>query len=573
MKKSLLMKTMLLLFALVTGSTCAWAADTWEETALSDLTSTDVFVIVGNNGSTYAMTNDNGTTKAPVASAVTVTGNKITSAVADNIQWNISGNATDGYTFYPNGSTTTWLYCTNSNNGIRVGTNSAKTFKVKSGYLQHAGTSRYVGIYNSQDWRCYTTNGGNIENQTFKFYKKVAGSSKKAAGLSFAISSYEVAPNTIFSQVVTNPNSLAVTYASDDEDIAYVDPTTGEVLTGDKIGTATITASSAETASYDAGEASYTITVFDATANDGTEAKPYTVTEALALIDALADGGKTQSVYVKGTVSTGLSNIVNDPSKSYDGAATYYISADGTTSSQLMIYRGYNIAQTKFTAESDLSVGDEVVVFGSLYKYVKNNVTTPEFASGSCITQLKHGSEPEVKSLDVAAAEYRTYVATANLVVPTGVKAYIATGETASTLTLTSVAKIKEGTPVILNAAEGYYTFEITDDAVTYPATNLLKISDGTAVNGVFVLAKSGDNVGFYKWMGGALSAGRVYVDAPANAARDYLEFTFEESDVTAISEVTNTNRTNEFYDLQGRKVAQPTKGLYIVNGRKVIIK
>ena len=568
MKKSLLMKTMLLLFALVTGSTCAWAADTWEETALSDLTSTDVFVIVGNNGSTYAMTNDNGTTTAPAASAVTVTGNKITSTVAENIQWNISGNATDGYTFYPNGSTTKWLYCTNSNNGIRVGTNNAKTFKVNSGYLQHAGTSRYVGIYNSQDWRCYTTNGGNIENQTFKFYKKVAGSSKEAAGLSFAISSYEVAPNTIFSQVVTNPNSLAVTYASDDEDIAYVDPTTGEVLTGDKIGTATITASSAETATYDAGLATYTITVYDPTANDGSEAKPYTVTEALALINILGTASSIP-VYVKGIVSTGLTNIVNDPSKSYDGSATYYISADGTTSNQLMIYRGFNIGKTKFTAESDLSLGDEVMIYGSLKMYN----TTPEFNSNNYIVQLKHGSEPEVKSLQVAAAEYRTYVATSNLVVPAGVKAYIATGETASTLTLTSVAKIKEGTPVILNAAEGYYTFEITDDAVTYPATNLLKISDGTAVNGVFVLAKSGDNVGFYKWMGGALSAGRVYIDAPANAARDYLEFTFDD-DVTSVESIKRETRTNnQYFNLAGQRVAQPTKGLYIVNGKKYVIK
>ena len=29
----------------------------------------------------------------------------------------------------------------------------------------------------------------------------------------------------------------------------------------------------------------------------------------------------------------------------------------------------------------------------------------------------------------------------------------------------------------------------------------------------------------------------------------------------------------NEYFDLQGRKVAQPQKGLYIVNGKKVIIK
>ena len=568
MKKSLLMKTMLLLFALVTGSTCAWAADTWEETALSDLTSTDVFVIVGNNGSTYAMTNDNGTTTAPAASAVTVTGNKITSTVAENIQWNISGNATDGYTFYPNGSTTKWLYCTNTNNGIRVGTNNAKTFKVNSGYLQHAGTSRYVGIYNSQDWRCYTTNGGNIENQTFKFYKKVAGSSKEAAGLSFAISSYEVAPNTIFSQVVTNPNSLAVTYASDDEDIAYVDPTTGEVLTGDKIGTATITASSTETATYDAGLATYTITVYDPTVNDGSEAKPYTVTEALALINALADNGKIQSVYVKGKVHEVTSFNSNYKS------LTYYIEDLTDNTKALYVYSGKNLGNTDFTGTSDLSVGEKLVIFGDLQKYVKNSVTTPEFTMNNYIVQLKHGSEPEVKSLQVAAAEYRTYVATANLVVPTGVKAYIATGETASTLTLTSVAKIKEGTPVILNAAEGYYTFEITDEAVTYPAANLLKISDGTAVNGVFVLAKSGDNVGFYKWMGGALSAGRVYVDAPANAARDYLEFTFDD-ETTGVDDVRSkmSDGRSEYFNLAGQRVAQPTKGLYIVNGKKYVIK
>ena len=562
------MKTMLLLFALVTGSTCAWAADTWEETALSDLTSTDVFVIVGNNGSTYAMTNDNGTTTAPAASAVTVTGNKITSTVAENIQWNISGNATDGYTFYPNGSTTKWLYCTNTNNGIRVGTNNAKTFKVNSGYLQHAGTSRYVGIYNSQDWRCYTTNGGNIENQTFKFYKKVAGSSKEAAGLSFAISSYEVAPNTIFSQVVTNPNSLAVTYASDDEDIAYVDPTTGEVLTGDKIGTATITASSTETATYDAGLATYTITVYDPTVNDGSEAKPYTVTEALALINALADNGKIQSVYVKGKVHEVTSFNSNYKS------LTYYIEDLTDNTKALYVYSGKNLGNTDFTGTSDLSVGEKLVIFGDLQKYVKNSVTTPEFTMNNYIVQLKHGSEPEVKSLQVAAAEYRTYVATANLVVPTGVKAYIATGETASTLTLTSVAKIKEGTPVILNAAEGYYTFEITDEAVTYPAANLLKISDGTAVNGVFVLAKSGDNVGFYKWMGGALSAGRVYVDAPANAARDYLEFTFDD-ETTGVDDVRSkmSDGRSEYFNLAGQRVAQPTKGLYIVNGKKYVIK
>ncbi len=147
---------------------------TWESAPLSSLTADDVFVIVGDNGSTYAMTNNNGTGSAPGATAVTVTNNKLSADPAATLQWNISGNATDGYTFYPNGSTTTWLYCTATNNGVRVGTNANKTFTISNeGYLLHSGTSRYVGIYNSQDWRCYTSINSNIENQTFSYFKKV----------------------------------------------------------------------------------------------------------------------------------------------------------------------------------------------------------------------------------------------------------------------------------------------------------------------------------------------------------------------------------------------------------------
>ena len=148
----------------------------WVLTDLADLTEDDVFVIVGNNGSNYAMSNDEGTGNPPLAVAVTIEEDEITSDVDDNIKWNISGDATNGYTFYPNGSTTTWLYCTNTNNGVRVGTNSAKTFVIDSDYLKHSGTSRYVGIYSSQDWRCYTSINSNISGQTFAFYKYVDNS-------------------------------------------------------------------------------------------------------------------------------------------------------------------------------------------------------------------------------------------------------------------------------------------------------------------------------------------------------------------------------------------------------------
>ena len=153
--------------------------EVWELTDLADLTENDVFVIVGNNGANYAMSNDKGTTGAPTAVSVTVSDNKLTGTIAENIKWNISGNATNGYTFYPDGETETWLYCTNTNNGVRVGTNENNTFTVNEDYLFNTATSRYIGIYSdnsvAKDWRCYTTINSNITGQTFAFYKKVTG--------------------------------------------------------------------------------------------------------------------------------------------------------------------------------------------------------------------------------------------------------------------------------------------------------------------------------------------------------------------------------------------------------------
>ena len=245
---------------------------TWELTDLADLTSTDVFVIVGNNGDNYAMTNDNGTGSAPTAVAVVVSNDKIAGNVADNLKWNISGNATDGYTFYPNGSTTTWLYCTATNNGVRVGTNDNKTFKINAGYLKHDGTSRYVGIYDSQDWRCYTSTGGNIANQRFAFYKYVADERQEAT-ISFlnenseAITTLTANINDMI-EVSTSCNveNAQLTFESDNEDIASYED--GVVLaTG--VGTAVITASFAGNETYKPATATLTVTVNENRAESG----------------------------------------------------------------------------------------------------------------------------------------------------------------------------------------------------------------------------------------------------------------------------------------------------------------
>ncbi len=172
---------------LVTVYQAAYAAPgEWVLTDLTNLTENDIFVIVGTyedeEHDSYAMSNDNGTSSAPTAIEVTIVDNTLSGEIAENLQWKISGNATDGYSFYPYGNAETWLYCTNANNGVRVGTNFNNVFTIVDGgvideeeqayYLFNSSTERYIGIYNRSDWRCYTSVNNNIKNQSFAFYKK-----------------------------------------------------------------------------------------------------------------------------------------------------------------------------------------------------------------------------------------------------------------------------------------------------------------------------------------------------------------------------------------------------------------
>ena len=175
------MKKLTLFFSamLLACATNLWAGDNWVEVNFEELTSSDVFLIVDAKSGT-AMTNDNGTTNAPAATAVFTNGALDVTKVTNVMKWNLSGNATDGYVIYPNGDTKNWLYCTATNNGVRVGTNEANKFKVaidetyNKAYLTHTGTKRWIGVYNNADWRCYGSVNSNISATITKFYKLVA---------------------------------------------------------------------------------------------------------------------------------------------------------------------------------------------------------------------------------------------------------------------------------------------------------------------------------------------------------------------------------------------------------------
>ena len=145
-------------------------------TDISNIKSSDTVVITMTykDGVMYALDYSKGISAAPTAVTVEAANNKLNSEPANTLQWNVGG-AAGAYVFYPAGSTDTWLYCTGTNNGVRIGTNTANTFAIDgvSGYLKHNGTSRYVGVYRSNpDWRCYTSTSVNIDEQVLGFYVK-----------------------------------------------------------------------------------------------------------------------------------------------------------------------------------------------------------------------------------------------------------------------------------------------------------------------------------------------------------------------------------------------------------------
>lgn len=150
----------------------------WYKVSASDVHNGDTVIVtmIKQGGSVYGLDNDNGTSSAPTAVSFTVDSSDESLVGTDesyaNCSWKV-GRDGDNFTFATPSDDSEKLYCTNSNNGVRVGGVDSNTFVISGSYLKNNATSRFIGIYNNQDWRCYTTSGSNITNQTLQFWKFV----------------------------------------------------------------------------------------------------------------------------------------------------------------------------------------------------------------------------------------------------------------------------------------------------------------------------------------------------------------------------------------------------------------
>ena len=218
---------------------------------------------------------------------------------------------------------------------------------------------------------------------------------------------------------------------------------------------------------------------------------------------------------------------------------------------------------------------------GSVYLKYNNGSNQNRFRyykSGQQAIQLYKlvtAEQSDSYTVTVGTAGWATYVAEANVTFDSNVTAYIVTGTTADAVQLQEVLAVVKGTPVVVKATAGTYNLEVVDaeDCDVVANSNRLLVSDGsiTADDGVYVLANKTSGVGFYKWAGGTLSAGRVYLPSQSGA-RSFLSL--GGGTTTGIDSMEAVNQDSfRVYDLQGRHVAQPTKGLYIMNGKKVVLK
>ena len=230
--------------------------------------------------------------------------------------------------------------------------------------------------------------------------------------------------------------------------------------------------------------------------------------------------------------------------------------ADGTKLTPNLVYTQTGLAVSKLK----LYISPEKNYLGLLES--AENVAIPvDFAVTGTIASSGYSSLASAYGLDFANATGLT-------------AAYVVTKTTTDAVTLTSVDELPANQGVILKGENGAaYSIPVKADA-TYAGTNLLSAAvTATAIeantayilqNGQFHLVNAASTV----------PAGKAYLlKANVPSAARALGFVFEDDETTGIKAMSRDLQNGEFYNMQGQRVDAPKKGLYIVNGTKVIIK
>ena len=278
-----------------------------------------------------------------------------------------------------------------------------------------------------------------------------------------------------------------------------------------------------------------------------------------------------------------------------DNAAVFTAVAPGTNGT----FNGDGDSNIYVTGSTDANLVR--FVKGNNWLNVQNGANgTPTYNTGTGGWTIHYVYEvAEVASFkaNISGAGYATFFTPAEVAIPENVKAYYITAEgfNGEKVTLTQIENvIPANTAVILEGAEGEYTFSVSETDAAAVSGNLLK---GTVINtniigDAYVLGVVEGETGLYKAqmstvaLSSASGSVKVFlnnaykaylpasaVPAAANGAASF-SFRFGEG-TTGVEEVKAENgEAKTIYDLTGRRVEAITApGIYIVNGKKTLVK
>ncbi len=387
MKKRHLLKTLLLLFALIVGVGSAWADDVTDVITASDLaatstTYTDFSGVSITSDAVYAgQSAKDGSGNIQMRSknsnsgiVSTTSGGKLKSV---KITVGSGSNTIDVYgsNIAYNSAADLYATGTNSKQGTKLGS------VTETGTITVTGDYAYVGI---------RSNNGAIYLSSIEITWETSSGSQTATATSVTIDASGITNTNVYEGTAAGSltatvkagdaaiDGATVTWTSSNESVATIDANGAVTLVA--AGTTTITASYAGVeGEYKSSSATYELTVTNSDPNQpGSENKPYTVAEARAAIDA--NSGVT-GVYATGIVS----EIVTAYSDKFGNVTFDMVDENGTTVS----LRAYRCTGDK---AAEVAVGDVVVVKGNLTKYN----STYEFEQGCEIVSLQHSMTPSI---------------------------------------------------------------------------------------------------------------------------------------------------------------------------------
>ena len=183
-------------------------------------------------------------------------------------------------------------------------------------------------------------------------------------------------------------------------------------------------------------------------------------------------------------------------------------------------------------------------------------------------------------TVSVSDAGFATYATKYNVEVPNDENVKVMTvkvNDDNSTITLNDVAAgtvIPAKTGILVKADQGDHNFVVTSkEGAKLENNNLVAATADVTSDGAkfFALTKIGDKVGFaLVEKDVVIPAGKAYLEVPAATAAKFFGL---DGEATGINSVKTAKADGAYYTLEGVKTTKPVKGLYIHNGKKIVVK